>query len=99
MKRLKPLNQMHYGPPEPLGNVPGRLSSFVQFWELLRNLFLTQSVVLKLLGCLLAIHNGCEDIVQTKLPWKHVHHDVHGALIMPILDHRGALIGKAVQNI
>lgn len=100
MEHLKPLDEMHHGSSQPLGDVSRTFPCRMWLWELRRNLFFTKGVVLELLSCLLAIHGGSKHVVQPKLAREHVHQDVHGGLVTAtFLGHWRALVGKAIQNI
>lgn len=100
MKHLETLDQVRCRSPEPLGDFLGRcLSSFCR-WEFRCYLLLSKGVVLKSLSCLSAINGRRKHVVQAKLPRKHVHHDVHDAVVGSVGVNRGRpLVTKPVQHI
>lgn len=77
MQSLQPLNQVLELTPEAFGNanIEARLVAVGGFVKPFKDFLLPQSIVLELLGRLAHVHMRREDVVQAKLPRKHVHHD------------------------
>ena len=59
---------------------------------LLLDFFFSESVVFERLCCFLAISPRGEDVVQLKLTWKDILHNVNSMVSL-------GMVGKAVQNV